>query len=82
MKQLKIFALLTLTLLFMSGAWLMDIGHSSMVLNADGGNYMARTLTLLIDANTAYHTGLILCMLCFYLLATMFIFEVLREYFV
>lgn len=77
-QTIKIFTMLTLVILFMTGAWMIDIGCSVITLNAGGGNVYAQSLLVQMDGNTVYHLGLILCLLSFYLLASLFVFEVIN----
>ena len=66
-------------LLFMTGIWLTDLGSSALAIQkVVDVQLVAQSLVITATPNTVYHTGLIMCGLCFYLLGVFYIFEALR----
>lgn len=79
MKRVKIVIVLTLMLFFMTGIWLVDLGSSTLAIQkVVDVQLVAKSLTITGTPNQVYHIGLILCGMCFYLLAVLFVFEVLK----
>jgi len=80
MKRVKMVAVVTLMLLFMSGIWLIDLGSSTLAIQrVVDVQLVAQSLTITGTPSQVYHVGLILCGLCFYLLSILFIFEILKN---
>jgi hypothetical protein len=72
--------LITLMLLFMTGIWLVDLGSSALAIQrVVDVQLMGQSLGMTATPNTVYHVGLILCGMCFYLLAILYIFGVLKD---
>jgi len=80
MKRVKMVAVVTLMLLFMTGIWLIDLGSSTLAIQrVVDVQLVAQSLTITGTPSQVYHVGLILCGLCFYLLSILFIFEILKN---
>ena len=80
MKRVKMVAVVSLMLFFMTGIWLTDLGSSTLAIQkVVDVHLVAQSLTLTGTPNQVYHIGLILCGISFYLLAILFIFEVMKE---
>jgi len=80
MKRVKIVAVTTLMLFFMTGIWLIDLGSSVLAIQrVIDVELIAQSFSITATPNQVYHFGLILSGFCFYILSILFIFEVLRE---
>jgi hypothetical protein len=80
MKTVKLVALLSLAILFMTGIWLIDLGSSALAIqNTMNITLIAKSLTIEMEPNTVYHIGLCLTGICFYILGIMFIFELFSK---
>ena len=60
MKRVKIVAAITLTLFFMTGIWLTDLGSSTLAIQkVVDVQLVAKSLTMTGTPNQVYHFGLI-----------------------
>lgn len=71
--------LITLTILFMSGLWAIDIGASGIASEELGVDFQAQGLGFIRSANAQYHLGLMLSMISFLLLSFICIFLLFKE---
>ena len=76
MKRVKIVAVITLMLFFMTGIWLIDLGSSTLAIQrVINVSLIAQSFSITATPNHVYHFGLILSGFCFYLLSILFIFH-------
>lgn len=71
--------LIGMTILFITGLWLTDLGSSALGMQAAGFELQVKSLLAVYTPNTIYHIGLVTCGLMWYVMMAWIIFEVINK---